>query len=571
MKKLVVILSFVSFGLVSCGGGGGTSNPPPPPPPPISVSVSPSSQTVPGGGTQQFTATVQNTSNQAVTWQVNGVAGGNSTVGTISGSGLFTAPALPPAGGSATVTAVSQADSSKSGSASVTIVFSNASVNGRNAFSFSGIDSAGEFFIAGSFQADGNGNITSGVEDLNHGTGVFTSVPFTGSYSVGADGRGSATITSSLGSSAFRFVLGRTGGAAIIAFDSDHGTGGVQKQDTSAFSSSAIAGNWSFSQSGIGSFGEPTADAGRFTLDAAGTVSAGVEDFNDAGVVSSNVAFTGSTSGISSSGRGTATFTGALGTSQLAFYVVSANEAVFVSLDFPSGFLGSTAKHQSASFSLSSLNGNYAFLLAGASTLGAVVDAGRFTADGNGNLSSGVLDENDTGVVLQNQSFTGTYSLAANGRGTATVTSAAGSSSFAFDMVSQDGAFLVETDATAVTLGTALSQKGSPFSTSSISGSFGFFLTGATVSGLTDIVGKLTANGSGGFTGTEDTNIGSTLTTATSITGTYSIGSNGRGTATITVSGTTSNFAFYVVDSSGVLIVGVDPNELLAGGAGKQF
>ncbi len=570
MKKPILILPFICLAIVSCGGGGGGSTPAPPPPA-ISVSVSPSSQTVPAGGTQQFTATVQNTSNQAVTWQVNGVSGGNATVGTISSSGLFTAPALPPAGGSATVTAVSQADSSKSGSATVTIVFSNASVNGRYAFSFSGSDAAGEFFIAGSFQADGSGNITSGIEDLNHGTGVFTNLAFTGTYSVGADGRGSATTTSSQGTSTFRFVLDGQGLAVIIAFDSDHGSGTVQKQDTSAFSSTAIAGNWSFSFGGINSSGGPAAAAGRFGLDAAGNISAGVEDFNNAGVVSSNVTFTGSTSSVSSSGRGTATFTSALGTSQLAFYVVSANEAVFVTLDFPSGFLGSAAKHQSASFSLSSLNGNYAFLLAGASTLGAVVNAGRFTADGNGNLSSGVFDENDTGVVLQNQSFTGTYSLAANGRGTAIVTSGAGSSSFALYMVSQDRAFFVETDATAVTVGAAFSQKGSPFSNSSVSGSFGFFLSGAVGTSLTDIVGKFTANGSGGLTGTEDAHIGSTLTTAASITGTYSIGPNGRGTATITVSGTTSNFVFYVVDSSTVVFVGVDPNEVLVGAAGKQF
>src|SRR5262249_45905639 len=177
-------------------------------------------------------------------------------------------------------------------------------------------------------------------------------------------------------------------------------------------------------------------------------------------------------------------------------------EAVFVSLDFPSGSLGPAAKHQTASFSLSSLNGNYAFLLAGASTLGAVIDAGRFTADGNGNLSSGVFDENDTGVVLQNQSFKGTYRVAADGRGTAFLTSPSGPSSFAFYMVSKDRAFFLEIDTTAVTVGTTLAQKGSPFSNSSLSGSFGFFLSGATGALLTDIVGKLAANGSGGLTGT---------------------------------------------------------------------
>src|SRR2546425_9300954 len=82
-----------------------------PPPTAVSVTISPTSATVAAGGTQQFTATVQNTSNTAVTWQVNGVTGGNATVGTISSSGLYTAPASP---ATVTVTAVSQADTTKS-------------------------------------------------------------------------------------------------------------------------------------------------------------------------------------------------------------------------------------------------------------------------------------------------------------------------------------------------------------------------------------------------------------------------------------------------------------------------
>src|SRR6266576_3592244 len=87
----------------------------------VRVTISPVSATVGAGGTQQFTATVQNTSNTAVTWQVSGVTGGNATVGTISSSGLYTAPAVVPNPATVTVTAVSQADPTKSGSAQVTI------------------------------------------------------------------------------------------------------------------------------------------------------------------------------------------------------------------------------------------------------------------------------------------------------------------------------------------------------------------------------------------------------------------------------------------------------------------
>ena len=92
-----------------------------PTPPPVTVAVSPTSATVLINTTKQFTATVQNTSNAAVTWTVNGVIGGNSTVGRISAAGLYTAPGKVPSGGSVTVRAVSVADPTAGGNATVTI------------------------------------------------------------------------------------------------------------------------------------------------------------------------------------------------------------------------------------------------------------------------------------------------------------------------------------------------------------------------------------------------------------------------------------------------------------------
>lgn len=87
----------------------------------VKVTISPASATVRATHTQQFTATVQNSSNTQVTWNVNGVAGGNSTIGTVSSSGLYTAPATVPSPSTVTVTAVSVADTTASASASVTI------------------------------------------------------------------------------------------------------------------------------------------------------------------------------------------------------------------------------------------------------------------------------------------------------------------------------------------------------------------------------------------------------------------------------------------------------------------
>ncbi len=84
-----------------------------------SVVVSPSTATVAASGTQQFTATITGGSNNSVTWSVDGVNGGNGTVGTVSSSGLYTAPS---SAGNHMVTATSMADTNNSASAVVSVV-----------------------------------------------------------------------------------------------------------------------------------------------------------------------------------------------------------------------------------------------------------------------------------------------------------------------------------------------------------------------------------------------------------------------------------------------------------------
>jgi hypothetical protein len=87
----------------------------------VNVTISPTLVTLATLATQQFTATVTGTTNTAVTWQVNGVAGGNSAAGLISTNGLYVGPSSLPSPASLSVTAVSQADSTKSASATVTV------------------------------------------------------------------------------------------------------------------------------------------------------------------------------------------------------------------------------------------------------------------------------------------------------------------------------------------------------------------------------------------------------------------------------------------------------------------
>ena len=101
-----------------CGGGASFS---PPPTTSVAVSIAPSNTVLPPGGTQQFTASVTGSANTSVTWQVNGVTGGSSAVGTITSAGWYTAPAVIPASGTLMVSAVSQADATQSARATVMV------------------------------------------------------------------------------------------------------------------------------------------------------------------------------------------------------------------------------------------------------------------------------------------------------------------------------------------------------------------------------------------------------------------------------------------------------------------
>jgi len=119
----VVRWSLLGWGVAAVAllaGCGGSSSAPPPPPQQISVAIHPQGASVVAGSQQQqFSATVTNDAKGlGVTWAVDGITGGNASVGTISSSGLYVPPA---AAGTHTVKATSVADVSRSASATIGI------------------------------------------------------------------------------------------------------------------------------------------------------------------------------------------------------------------------------------------------------------------------------------------------------------------------------------------------------------------------------------------------------------------------------------------------------------------
>ncbi len=196
--------------------------------------------------------------------------------------------------------------------------------------------------FAGSFTADGQGNLTNGISDINTVTEVTTSQAFTGTYNVGADNRGTMTITPAVGTpQTFRFALGAFNSSSVatkarfIEFDQSGqtGSGVIEMQDTNAFLTAALSGNFAFGASGENISANHFGGAGRFTLDGVGGVTSGLEDTDTSGVVSSLV-FAGTYS-VAASGRGAfaITFVGTPGPTNFVVYVVSANETFFISVD----------------------------------------------------------------------------------------------------------------------------------------------------------------------------------------------------------------------------------------------
>jgi len=105
------------------------------------------------GSTASFAAVVTNLTNTALVWQVNGVTGGNSSVGAITAAGLYTPPTVLPATNPVTITAVSVASPATSGSAQINIfnpvpVLASAAATLVSGTSYT-VEAVGSSFVSG--------------------------------------------------------------------------------------------------------------------------------------------------------------------------------------------------------------------------------------------------------------------------------------------------------------------------------------------------------------------------------------------------------------------------------------
>jgi hypothetical protein len=446
--------------------------------------------------------------------------------------------------------------------------FTNASLNGAFAISFSGTDVNGFFAVAGTLTADGSGHITSGVLDLNRSTGPANNVSFSGTYTVRPDGRGVAGLASSAGNFSLVFVITSPGRALVTRFEqSATGSGSMDLQNPSAFSTAALAGTFVFNLTGLDATGNLEATVGSFTTNATGTVTTGVQDSSENGAIFTNEAISAGSIQVAANGRGTASLTTAAAPTtprNFAFYVVDANRIKLVETDTLPVWAGD-AFRQSGTLSNSSFAGPFAFTVAGNDVgIGPFAGGGVLSSDGAGTISSGTEDFNEAGTASVNIGLSGTYTVGANGRGTAVINNGTTGTLNLVLYPTTNGIQLLETDTGTVVSGAAFAQSGA-LSSASVQGNYGLNYTGATTGGELDAVASLAANGSGHLAGIIDiNNVGST-SSGTSLTASYSVDATGRGPLTLISGLGQQNTAIYVLNSSRALFVDLDSDLVAAG------
>jgi len=453
--------------------------------------------------------------------------------------------------------------------------FSNSSFNGIYAFSASGTDAAGAFFsLGGSLQADGSGKIAGGTLDLNDpsfSAPISGAAITSGTYTITSDGRGQANLSTAQGNVGLDFVLVSNSHAMVTRYDTN-GTGGGSMDMQSTVTQAQLAGSYAFNLGGVDTNGNPLATVGSFTLDSAGNISSGVEDFNDGGSAFAGLSLTGAVTLGAGSAPGTATLVATNSSSSTPFgtltfdvYVVDSSHLKFVEKDAAPILGGDAFTQQSASLPTTSTT--FAFTMAGGVSAPLAV-GGLMTIDGAGTVSSGLEDVNNNGTVpAASLNFTGSYapSGSVGGRTVFTLTGLTGATQLVAYPTASAGIQLLEIDNAGLLGGVAFAQTSGAALASSQG--YGLGLTGINIGSLSgsfeeDDIAEFSTTSSG-VTGLIDINDEGTLSFDQSFSGSYTPDSpaTGRGVLTSNV----VNGVYYAVDDSTALFLETDSNQVGSG------
>jgi serine protease len=157
----------------------------------ILIAVCPGTASVQVAATQAFAASLAHAANDSVTWEVNGVAGGNSTVGTVSSDGTYMAPSTLPSAGAVTVAAVYPSDSSVQGTARVTFVTPTITISPASVSVQTGATQAFTASVSGT----SNTSVTWQVDGVVGGSSTTGTISTAGVYTAPSNVPSSPAVT----------------------------------------------------------------------------------------------------------------------------------------------------------------------------------------------------------------------------------------------------------------------------------------------------------------------------------------------------------------------------------------
>lgn len=482
--------------------------------------------------------------------------------------------------------------------------FSNASLKGSYVYTMTGQDlnTGGIVQRVGSFTADGNGNITAGIEDLDIAGTVSTGIAFSaGSYSIQANGRGTMTLSGTAGSVGLSVTLTSTNGGLMIENDLNRtGSGSFTLQNTSAFTVSGINNNYVFDVSGVDGNGSVLSMIGQLKTNSAGVVNGGTVDVNDGSteLVSGTETFASGTysqdpnnpNTLASFGRGAISFVGLpagngnSATLTFIFYIVDSTHFKLMEADGQAFVIGEADQQSSSIASLTTATwtpGSFTHLIGGGSSAGADSRAASYTTNGSGTLSNINWDDNNDGNFSSqtSSSLSGTYSIDANhpgtGHGNITINFNGSSNSFqaGFYLIDATHGFIQNQSAGIIGDGTFAAQGSGTLP----NGNYAFNWSGVTNPNTNaafeeDFVGQYTLPTASGqtFNGAMDFAEFSNNTffsdVAITVSGTFNgTGSNAFKLVSGTSPSTTYDFKGYVTADGTVLFISSDTTRVTAG------
>ena len=178
------------------------------------------------------------------------------------------------------------------------------------------------------------------------------------------------------------------------------------------------------------------------------------------------------------------------------------------------------------------------------------------------------LDENNAGVVTANQAFTGTYSVSATGRGTATLNALNRTYTLVFYLDGQGNAVFQETDSAITSHGLLAQQQ----TATTLAGNYALALTGLTGATARQFTGQLVTNSSGTLTaGTLDSSSFPGAGQSAPLNGALTIAAGTRGTLAVTATSGNLSFVVYVVSPTKIFVLETDSGMLADGTLIKQF